>query len=164
MARPITANDIALYMLRTAVKARCVEFKADQFPLISLETLRTRLYANKRGNPDYEIFRVATGADFITVVNIAGEELNLVVTERDVRESIPVKVAGQPSKQPITDASLSWPITTTNKEILSAIKVLIEHGVISNFTITGCDALLFNNEFKNSGFVVKDSPRGVSLF
>lgn len=164
MARPITANDIALYMLKTAVKARCVELKLDHFPEISLDTLRTRIYVAKRNNPNYEIFRVAMGADFITIVNVGGDDDHVVVTKRDVEESIPVRVAGQATKQPITEAGLSWPISTTTPQIVAAIKTLIEVGVIPTFTITGCNSLIFNKEFPNSGFVIKDSPRGVSLF
>jgi len=161
MARTITANDIAKYMLKAAMKARCVEFKLDDFQDISLDSLRTRLYANKRGAPEYEIFRVAMGVDYITVVNIEGDEVNLVVTKAEVEASIERHQVKGTTK---TDSEISCSLTVLNINILGAFKTLVENGIISSFVITGCDSLVFKNEYPNSGFVIKDTANGIRLF
>jgi hypothetical protein len=164
MAKQFTGDDIALYMLKTAEKVRCVEFKGKDFPTTSVETLRTRLYAHKRGNPEYEILRVAVASTFVTVVNPINDDIKVVVTEKDLRDFLLSRLSVQPTKQPISAAELSCSISSATPQIVSAIKTLIEAGIISTFAISGCNSLTFNSTFPNSGLVVKETERGVALY
>ena len=174
MLRQLTADEVSLYMLKKALEFQCVEFKLEKISYISLDSLRTRLYQNKRGNSDYDTMRVAVAKYFVTVVNIAimGESEPFIVEQADVEGTLPLKpvkpaktsVNSPSPKQPIGEAELGAQFEKLDMESIRAIRVLIEKGVISSFLVLGCDAMLFNSIYANAGFVVKETQRGVALF